>query len=250
MASKSFAEALKLARKSMGDMSQEAFAKEVGCSRSLIAQHEKGTLPTKATLGRILAFLPEAEANKIRTIEECQEILAEENNKPKTGWLADGETEDVIEQLMSRRRSKEADIAGVWNAMWRTTTHGEENRNREVVDIGKRWNGSWQFANRAVSDDNPDGGYLWIGRMELFDNQHLLGHYCARTPATLAKGVMCLELQTNGREILGVWDGLSFDTMWASGMVALSRQEEGTRDPAELLNDFIKKRPEMPYEKE
>lgn len=247
MASKSFADALKSARKAAGYSSQDALASTVGCSRSLIAAYERGQAPTKGQLIRILEALPEDEAGKIRSLEECREILAEENTKPKSGWLADGETEDVIELLMSRRRSKEADITGVWNAMWRTTTRGEENRNREIVDIGKRWNGSWQFANRAVSEDNPDGGYLWIARMELFDNQHLLGHYCARTPATLAKGVMCLQLQTNGREILGVWDGLSFDTMWASGMVALSRQEEGARDPADLLDDFIKQRPQMPY---
>lgn len=231
-------------------MSQEALASAVGCSRSLIAQYERGSTPTSATLTRILAVLPEHEAEKIRETELGSEVFYGDNTDHKSGRLADGETEDVIEKLMSRRRSSEADITGVWNAMWRTTINGEENRNREVIDIGKRWNGSWQFSNRAASDDNPKGGYLWIARMELFDNQHLLGHYCARTPANLAKGVMCLQLQTNGREILGVWDGLNFDTMWASGMVALCRQEDGATDPAGLLDDFISRRPQMPYGKE
>lgn len=246
MTSRSLAEVLKACRKKAG-FTQDSLAAASGCTRSLIAGIESGSGTSKASLTRIIGALPEGIADEIRALDACREILADENSEPRTGLLADGETEDVIERLMSRRRTKDADITGVWNAMWRTTTRGEENRNREIVDIGKRWNGSWQFVNRAVSDDNPDGGYMWIGRMELFDNKNLLGHYCARTPATLAKGVMCLELQTNGREILGVWDGLNFDTMWASGMVALSLQEDGARDPADLLDDFIKLRPQMPY---
>ncbi|MEL6886627.1 MAG: helix-turn-helix transcriptional regulator [Pseudomonadota bacterium] len=190
MVNKSFASALKSARKRL-DMTQETLGIESGCSRSSIAQYERGVVPTKGALNRILDVVPDDVAREIRALEECRKVLADENIEPRSGLLADGENEDVIELLMSKRRSMEADISGVWNAMWRASTKGEENRNREVVDIRKRWNGSWQFANRAVSDDNPDGGYLWIGRMELFDNQHLLGHYCARNSSTLAKGVMC-----------------------------------------------------------
>jgi hypothetical protein len=131
--------------------------------------------------------------------------------------------------------------------MWLTTTNGKENRNREVVHARRRFNGSWEFSNEAVSEDNPEGGYLWIAKLELFDNTHILGYYCARDRSVLAKGTLCLALQPNGREIVGVWDGLNFDTMWATGAVALCRANEKAYDPEVALDRFIRTRPKMPY---
>lgn len=42
-----------------------------------------------------------------------------------------------------------------WNAIWLTTVNGQENRNREVVHVRKRWNGTWEFWNQEISEDKP-----------------------------------------------------------------------------------------------
>lgn len=243
---RSLADELKAARKAAG-FTQESLAKDCGCSRSSIAAYEGGTTPTADAMKNILKALPDEQADRLRILPEVKRIVSAPNVEPNSGLLADGVSEDMIQKLMSMRRTTEVDIAGKWNAMWLTTRDGAENRNREVIDIRRRWNGSWQLKNEAISDDNPDGGYLWIARLELFDNKHLLGHYCATERTVLAKGVLHLELQTDGREIIGVWDGINFDTTWASGMVALCSQVPNARDPEVALNAFIGSRPKMPY---
>jgi hypothetical protein len=43
--------------------------------------------------------------------------------------------------------------------MWLTTVNGVENRNREVINVRRRWNATWQLSNEAISAENPDGGY-------------------------------------------------------------------------------------------
>ena len=145
------------------------------------------------------------------------------------------------------RRSKEADLSGKWNAIWLTTADRQVNRNREMIQVRRRWNGSWEFWNTEVSEDNPQGGFLWIARVELFDNRHILGYYCAVERNVLAKGTLCVELQTSGREIVGVWDGVNFDTPWANGAVAMCRATSRQSDPEVALDRFLKERPKMPY---
>lgn len=233
-------EAIREARNALG-WTQEALGAKAGCSRSSIASFEGGTVPPEPVLRRLLGVLSERGQALVLESDEAREIL----------HLGAADTEpggaDMVRDLMHLRRSKEVDISGQWNAMWLTTTNRQENRNRETIVARRRWNGSWELANESISDDNPDGGYLWIARLELFDNKHLLGYYCAKERSVLAKGTLCLELQANGREILGVWDGLNFDTMWASGAVALCRMGERGSDPEPALNRFNQSRPKMPY---
>ena len=233
-------EAIKEARKAE-NWTQEGLGDKVGCSRSSIASIERGNLPTEPVLRRLLQALSESGRALILETIEAREILHLGADDPNAV------AEDLVGAIMHLRRSIDVDISGQWNAMWLTTTNGEENRNREIVVARRRWNNSWELANQAISDDNPDGGYLWVARLELFDNKHLLGYYCARERSVLAKGTLCLELQANGREILGVWDGLSFDTMWANGAVALCRPGERGADPEPALNRFTNSRPKMPY---
>lgn len=235
-------EAIKRGRKNLG-FNQESLGGLVGCSRSLIASLERGTLPQKETLSKIAQGFKEPDRLALLATAEARAILGGDDRD-----LGGPEetAEDMITNFMKLRRSGDVDLSGTWNAMWLTTANELENRNREVINVRKRWNGTWQLSNEAISDDNPDGGYLWIARMELFDNKHLLGYYCARERAVLAKGTLCLELQPNGREIVGVWDGLNFDTMWATGLVALTRST-GSQDPGVVLDRFIRNRPKMPY---
>lgn len=235
-------EAIKKGRKNLG-VKQESLGDLVGCSRSLIASLEGGTLPQKETLRKIAQEFKEPDRLALLATAEARAIL--DGDARDLGGPEDDQ-EDMITNFMKLRRSGDVDLAGTWNAMWLTTANELENRNREVIKVCKRWNGTWQLSNEAISKDNPDGGYLWIARMELFDNKHLLGYYCARDRAVLAKGTLCLELQPNGREIVGVWDGLNFDTMWATGLVALTRST-GSHDPAVVLDRFIRNRPKMPY---
>ena len=240
----SLREAIKQARKRLG-WTQDSLGEKVGCSRSLIAAIEGGKLPTPGVLQRMLAALPEAHSNALRNTSEARLVLSALNeNDESAGEQRD---EDMIGHFINLRRSPEVDLTGDWNAMWLTTVRGRENRNRELVHVRRRWNGSWEFSNDAVSDDNPEGGYLWVARLELFDNRHILGYYCARERAVLAKGTLCLELQPNGREILGVWDGLNFDTMWAHGLVAMCQTTAKYSDPDAALDRFISTRPKMPY---
>lgn len=239
----SFREVIKEAREVRG-LTQHDFGKMVGCSRSLIAQMEGGTRPTRATLRRIADVLVGEERNLLLATVEAREIL--EDREGGGSGNASYDPDDMISSFMKLRRSAEVDLSGTWNAMWLTTANEVENRNREVIVVRRRWNGTWQLSNEAISEENPEGGYLWIARMELFDNKHLLGYYCARERAVLAKGTLCLELQPNGREIVGVWDGLNFDTMWATGLVALTKSG-GNREPGPLLEKFMRSRPKMPY---
>ncbi len=239
----SLREAIKKGRSSLG-IKQEALAAQVSCSRSLIASFEAGTLPKKEMLKKIALEFKEADRIVLLGTAEARKIL--DGDDDDLADSADDAAEDMITNFMKLRRSGDVDLSGTWNAMWLTTVNQVENRNREVINVRRRWNGTWQLSNEAISADNPDGGYLWIARMELFDNKHLLGYYCARERVVLAKGTLCLELQPNGREIVGVWDGLNFDTMWASGLVALTRST-GNHDPGVALDRFIKARPTMPY---
>ena len=239
----SLREAIKKGRTSLG-IKQDTLAERVNCSRSLIASFEGGTLPKKEMLRKIAKEFKEADRSVLLATAEARGIL--DGDDGDLGGPAEEVAEDMITNFMKLRRSGDVDLSGTWNAMWLTTANQVENRNREVINVRRRWNGTWQLSNEAISDDNPDGGYLWIARMELFDNKHLLGYYCARERVVLAKGTLCLELQPNGREIVGVWDGLNFDTMWATGLVALTRST-GNHDPGVALDRFIRSRPKMPY---
>jgi transcriptional regulator with XRE-family HTH domain len=238
-----FREVIKQVRKRLG-WTQESLALKINCSRSLIATMENGAMPTEPVFRRLLAALSNEDGAALRKTPEARQVLGTVSTNEAESEQVD---DDMIERFMSFRRSRDVDLSGQWNAAWLTTVNGQENRNREIVHVRKRWNATWVFSNDSVSEDNPDGGYLWVARMELFDNKHLLGYYCAREPAVLAKGTLCLELQPNGREILGVWDGLNFDTMWAHGLVAFCRSEGRNADPGPALDRFIIGRPKMPY---
>lgn len=240
---------IKAARTKSG-LTQESLANLVGCSRSQVAQWENGSLPTAAKLMQVIAAFSDEISRDLHQNPRVKQVLATQHQKEHfdEDLLADGETEDVIKKLIALRRSERVDITGEWDAVWLTTVGGKENRNTEKITVHRRWNGSWQFQNEAVSKENPDGGYLWVGKLELFDNRHLLGFYVARDATITAKGSLCLELQTNGREIVGVWDGLNFDTMWATGLVAMCRPGQASQRPEEVLGRFIEKRPKMPYQ--
>lgn len=237
-------EALKKIRERKFKLTQEAFAKEFGVTRPLIAGIEGGARTSRATLEIIARKLDEDSKKLLLDTPEAQKILG--RTETVSQELQEDETEDMISLLKKLRRTDDADLSGTWNAMWLTTIKGNENRNREIIHFQRRWNGSWQLTNETISQDNPDGGYLWIAKLELFDGNHLLGYYCARDRTVRAKGTLCMELQTNGREILGIWDGLNFDTMWASGLVVMTRSTS-TLDPADSLDNFIRTKPKMPY---
>lgn len=238
-----FAIALQNIRKRL-KLTQESFGEKIGVSRGVVANAELGLKPSRPFLQQLLKGVSEPQATKLRNLAESQFGIkiadgdADESEQPD---------DDMIAQFMSLRISHDVDLSGKWHAMWLTTVNDKPNRNREVITVRKRLGGGWQFSNDTISEENPDGGYLWVAKLELFDNRHLLGYYCARDRNVLAKGTLCLELQANGREIFGVWDGLSFDTMWAQGTVALCRTGDRNSDAGEALDRFMQARPKMPY---
>lgn len=239
----SLRQVLKEIRGKLG-VTQESLADSAGCSRSAIGNIEIGTLPSRSTLERIIQAVPDNFRSAIENTSEARTIL-QGAAQPSETQQDDGD--DMVLKFMSLRRSNEVDLSGNWNAMWLTTADKKVNRNREVVQVRKRWNGSWEFRNAEVSADNPEGGFLWIARVELFDNRHILGYYCAVDRNVSAKGTLCLELRTNGREIVGVWDGMNFDMPWANGAVAMCQATARQSDPEVALDRFLQERPKMPY---
>ncbi len=233
---------LKAIRKKL-KWTQESLAQSAGYSRSEIASIESGSRPSLNALQRIIQAVPENYRPAIQNTSEARSIL---QGAAETAETQHDDSEDMVLKFMSVRRSN-VDLSGDWNAMWLTTAEKKVNRNREVVHVRKRWNGSWEFRNAEVSAENPQGGYLWVARVELFDNRHILGYYCAVDANVSAKGTLCLELQTNGREIVGVWDGMNFDMPWASGAVAMCRATAKQPDPEVALDRFLQERPKMPY---
>lgn len=237
-----FGSQLQRARKEL-KLNQDNVAKEAGVSRSVIANLESGF--KEETLNKIKSVFPEEVRQ--RHFKPVTDNRSQSSEDEKQSTLYDGETEDMILTLASLRRSETINLTGQWEAVWLTVVDKRANRNHEIVNVKKRLNGSWQFSNEVISQDNPDGGYLWIGRMELFDNNHLLGYYVAKDPSIRAKGTLCLEIQASGKEILGTWEGLNFDTMWANGLVAMCLKGESRKSPEELLERFKNEKPRMPY---
>lgn len=236
-------EVLKEIRRKL-EVSQESFAASAGCSRSSIGNIEIGTMPSASTLKRIIQAVPDNFRSTIENTPEARTIL---EGAVRSEEINQDDSDDMVLKFMSLRRSNEVDLSGNWNAMWLTTADRQVNRNREVVQVRKRWNGSWEFRNAEVSTENPEGGFLWVARVELFDNRHILGYYCAVDRNVSAKGTLCLELQTNGREIVGVWDGMNFDMPWANGAVAMCQATARQSDPEVALDRFLQERPKMPY---
>jgi hypothetical protein len=93
--------------------------------------------------------------------------------------------------------------------------------------------------NEAISPDNPDGGYLWKGELEIWDNQHLLGWYVAREPNVISKGTIYFVLHSNGRDMGGRWVGRSYDGEMIEGCCAMARDKQRVHA---VIRDLVKKR--------
>jgi transcriptional regulator with XRE-family HTH domain len=235
----SIAQAMRRIRKRLG-LTQENVAEAAKYSRSRIASIESGMPPSSQVLRRIVDAFGESGAAELKGNPKVAAILDSAETQETGGPIKEDPDDDMLTALIFKRRSTHVDLSGRWNAVWQTTVEGEENRNREEIEVQRRLGGSWQFRNKSVSEDNPKGGYLWVARMDLFDNRQLLGYYLPCEPSVIAKGTLFLELQPNGREIIGVWSGLNFDRMWASGRVAMCRDVANARDPSVVLGQFIK----------
>jgi hypothetical protein len=130
----------------------------------------------------------------------------------------------------SRARAASPDFArlkldGSWHAIWESSIDGRTVINHETVSVRQVRNRLY-LQNDTRSPENPEGGYLWRGELEVWDNQHLLGWYVAREPNVISKGTFYFVLHPNGRDMGGRWVGRSYDGEMIDGCCAMARDEQ------------------------
>jgi hypothetical protein len=75
-----------------------------------------------------------------------------------------------------------------------------------------------------------EGGYLWRGELNLWDNEILMGWYVADEGAVRSKGTMYFVLHQHGINMTGRWVGLSYDGPIITGWGAIARTQDEVTD--------------------
>ncbi len=150
----------------------------------------------------------------------------------------------VVDERSATNRARAASshferlkLDGVWYAFWESSVQGQRIVNGEQVTV-KQVRNRLFLENVTVSLENPEGGYLWRGELEVWDNQHLLGWYVAREPNVLSKGALYLILHPSGREMSGRWVGRSYDGELIEGYGCLARTVDRAHN---MVNELIAK---------
>jgi len=126
-------------------------------------------------------------------------------------------------------------LDGDWFAFWESAVRGQTIINGERVSARQVRNKLF-LQNDAASLENPEGGYLWRGELEVWDNQHLLGWYVAREPNVLSKGTLYFVLHPSGKEMSGRWVGRSYDGELREGYGCLARSHEEAHN---MVNSLV-----------
>lgn len=206
---------------------QETASFRLGIARPTLGNIEIGDQLGKKFLKNLDTVYPE-EADEIRGLVREFERLGGDSLSNGDG---DSEQETELVEVFRRKRQVRPTLAGQWFAIWQTTVDGAEVTNTEDIEVN--WKGDvLLIRNLAVSEENPDGGYLWVAKMELFDNSHLLGRYVAKDPNVLSKGTLFLVLHNSGKFLYGKWAGCNYDAEVASGATLFSRSRDN------LLENF------------
>lgn len=194
---------MKRRRTALG-LTQDALAKEVGIHGRQIRRYEAGdAVPTLDTA---------------RLIAEALGISLDE--------LAGGESRQLY-------------LAGKWWACWQTWKDGEQVINCHVVQMRQAGELLTVTAETRGTQELADGGYLWRGQLQLFDDA-LMGWYIATEGAVRSKGTMYFQLHQHGQWMTGRWVGLSYDGPLVTGWGAIARNED---DALKLMNDLLKEGP-------
>jgi transcriptional regulator with XRE-family HTH domain len=232
-------ELLRQIRHSVGDESQEKFAKRLPVSRGVIANAETGRGFSSVTL----ALLREAFPALREITDEIGALLDAEVDAPARSIVAGADNDDEQTEMFTRRSSSATALAGDWFALWESTADREEVINSEQIVIRVKGSGLVVIENVEVSPENPEGGYLWRAEGRVYDNRTYLGTYISRTHG-LSKGCLYMVIQPSGRQMNGQWIGCNFDGDWARGLVVFARKPD--RLPA-LLDKHRSQIPVLPY---
>ncbi|MGH9129013.1 MAG: helix-turn-helix domain-containing protein, partial [Acidimicrobiales bacterium] len=136
---------------------------------------------------------------------------------------------------LAGRHDHEVDLGGHWWAAWQTTHHGETLiHHHELLCDQDRRTLAIKATTRATHVEN--GGYLWRGELQLWDNEILMGWYVAMEGAVRSKGTMYFQLHPQGLSMTGRWVGLSFDDPISTGWAAITRDETETK---RLIHELI-----------
>jgi hypothetical protein len=155
------------------------------------------------------------------------------------GIIASGAVGAGIHQLVDQRNAtnraravspdfKRLKLDGSWFAVWESAVEGSKVINSEAV-IVRQVRNKLYLQNTTRSPENPKGGYLWKGEIQVWDNQHLLGWYVAREPNVISKGTFYFVLHPNGQDMSGRWVGRSYDGEMIEGYCAMSRDKQSAR---------------------
>jgi transcriptional regulator with XRE-family HTH domain len=219
---------------------QKELARRLRITRAYLANIERGELPGPNVLAALVEWYP-ASGEELR--QRYDEAKARRGGAP-AATSAPGGAEDELDAMFRRRSSAiNPRLEGTWYALWLTTVEDAENVNSEELTF--RWHrDALQISNAAPSPENPKGGYLWRAQCQVHDNRYIVGTYVSLDPLNRSAGTLYLVLHRSGTYLLGHWAGCNYDSDWAHGLVAISRDE--ARLP-ELLDQHVASFPAMPY---
>ncbi|MCU1479801.1 MAG: helix-turn-helix transcriptional regulator [Subtercola sp.] len=220
---------LKRLRERLG-ISQIELGRRVNRSRSVISNAESGR--------EFSRFLLDELRKLDAQFSEATASYSSDKWKPNS---AQGEDDnDAIDEMFLLRSASVAAVSGDWFALWETTVNMSEVLNVESIEINALSRNRIQISNKAISEDNEEGGYLWTSECRFFDNQYLLGTYIALDKATRSKGSLQLALHRSGKYIEGQWIGCNYDFEFANGLVVMARDPDHLRGRMEIHRNSMK----------
>jgi transcriptional regulator with XRE-family HTH domain len=231
-------EVLKEIRLGLG-FTQHELATRLDYSRSVVANAESGREISPRYLQKLAEKFPKI-AKRLEDVRPTAE-------RPREETSHDPLEDRTLNDVFFRRSDKTTALDGDWFALWETTANRTEVLNIEQLVFKMKRDGSLLIQNVAISGENPEGGYLWISRARVFDNQYILGTYIPREANVRSKGCFYLVLHPSGRYINGQWIGCNYDGDWARGLVVMAR---GSGRLRELMDKHRKQIPSMPYNKQ
>lgn len=234
-ATMSSGDVLRAIRAELG-LKQDELAERLDYHRSVVSNAEAGREISAAYLQRFGEHFPEVKPRLAGVRPTAARPRVSERQEP-LGAVA-------LSDMFFRRSDRTTELDGEWFALWETTAEHHEVLNSEKIIFKMKRDGSLLIQNIAISDENPEGGYLWIAQGRVFDNQYILGTYIPREPNVRSKGCLYLVIHPSGRFITGQWVGCNYDGDWARGLVVISRAEDRLH---ELMDSHRQQLPSIPY---
>jgi len=140
----------------------------------------------------------------------------------------------VIQLIIGKYRFKrelkhnnDIDISGDdWHAAWQTSVNNKELLNSERLTLLQK-GGTVRIWNQEKSPENPEGGYLWEGKLQFFFGRDLMGWYFAKKEEqNTSKGIMFFYYNSARKTFVGKWVGSAFDGPLSTGFVVISKERQ------------------------